>query len=427
MHIAIFIKKTTFHKGYGGLATQNKMLAEGLAARGHDVTVFSPKEDIEEETIINTGVKYVFIDAVYRMGIFFQGFEDKLAKILKKVVPKFNYSGIFSDKGNEDWIAKSYATFCSNHEEYPFDIVLCQSAIGLGLIRNKENHCLPVISISHGSIIGEFKSVMSTLSFKDFLSLKFLLKFIRDFAYVVVNFFTRQREFIHGSDRVVAVSTAVKNQLIEETFANENKFVVIHNGIKPPAITGGEKKDNQKIKLISAGRVDKSKGIQILLEALRDVDKSHWQLEVIGEGSDLEYLINLTEKLSLSSCVFYSGKISHEEVLHKMPQADIFILPSLRVEGFPMVLVEAMFAGLPVIASDIGGNADAVVNNETGLLVEAGDTKGLKNAVEILISDTDLRLKMAKNAKLRATNNFTLAIMIEKYEKIMKEVLNENS
>ena len=99
MHIAVFTKKTTFHKGYGGLETQNKLLVEELVRRGNSVIVFSPKAEIETDGTVDSGVTYVFIPAVYRMGIFFQNIEDDVARFFEKFLPFINVSGLFSKKG----------------------------------------------------------------------------------------------------------------------------------------------------------------------------------------------------------------------------------------------------------------------------------------------------------------------------------------
>lgn len=422
MRIAIFIKSTTFHKGYGGLETQNKVLAEGLIARGHEVLVFSPQGNFQEKEAVSNGVKYIFIPAVYRMGIFFQGFERFISRVIAKLGK--NASGIVSNKGKEDWIEKSYLTCKSYHSEKPFDIVICQSSVGVGIIRKKDELKIKVISISHGTILGEFKTRLKSIdSYKPFLSPKFTLKFFRDTIYVLVNFFTRQREFILHSDKVVAVSNVVKKSLVEETYVPESNVVVIFNGLDPaPFKRPSNKNIVTPVRVIYVGRLVKSKGIFVLLEAIKVIENI--SVIFVGDGEDAQDLIKRTSELGLDNKVSFKGNVAHELVVEELLASDIFVLPSLRIEGFPMVLVEAMFAGLPIIASAIGGNVDAISDNENGYLVNPADVEDLSKKLNLLVEDSTLRNTMGVKSRLRADKYFSLDTMIDKYEKLIKEVIN---
>ena len=88
-----------------------------------------------------------------------------------------------------------------------------------------------------------------------------------------------------------------------------------------------------------------------------------------------------------------------------------------------MVLVESMFAGLPVVAFDIGGVSDAVEDEKTGYLIRNGSTKEFKEKLIKLMSDSSLRLTFGKNAKEKAEKEFRLDKMIDTYESLFKEVL----
>src|SRR4030065_994231 len=132
MRIAVMAKKTTFHKGFGGLETQNKALCEGLSAKGHIVTIFSPVYELDKNEIIENNVRYVFVKCVYRMG------------------PVFGFFGTIQ---KSNWINRSVEEFTKIHEKEKFDIVLAQSSTGLGIIKNKKKLNIKVISIAHGTII----------------------------------------------------------------------------------------------------------------------------------------------------------------------------------------------------------------------------------------------------------------------------------
>ncbi|HXK52458.1 glycosyltransferase family 4 protein [Candidatus Nomurabacteria bacterium] len=447
MHIAVFTKKTTFHKGYGGLETQNKLLVEELVRRGNSVIVFSPKAEIETDGTVDSGVTYVFIPAVYRMGIFFQNIEDDVARFFEKFLPFINVSGLFSKKGKEDWKEKSLAYFSKYHAENRFDVVICQSSVGLGIINAKKQLGIKIVSISHGSILSEYVTRVKELEIKSYFSPVALLSLFRDTAYVLVNYFTNQRRFIFGSDKIIAVSNSVKKSVIDETFIPEDRVVVIHNGVEAglfdkslPAKNSSlySKSANKDISslaeydgyvnLVFNGRIEKTKGVFLLLpfveELINDSEINvQLKMHVIGDGKDLAALKDKIQKYDLQDIFVLHGKLQYEQVVSLLKNMSIFIFPTLRKEGFPMVLVEAMMCGLPCIASDIGGNSDAVVSGETGFLVSPGNISELVEACKALLLDKSLSAKFSDRALTKARSEFTLNNMVDGYLKVIEEVL----
>lgn len=115
MRIAVFIKNTTFHTGFGGFETQNKVLCEGLVSRGHSVVVFSPKRDLEKEKAQENGVNYVFVPSIFR-----------------------RFSAL-SSGNKKSWINKSVEVFADFHKKEPFNLIISQSSGGLGVIKEKKN------------------------------------------------------------------------------------------------------------------------------------------------------------------------------------------------------------------------------------------------------------------------------------------------
>jgi glycosyltransferase involved in cell wall biosynthesis len=97
--------------------------------------------------------------------------------------------------------------------------------------------------------------------------------------------------------------------------------------------------------------------------------------------------------------------------------SDIFVLPSL-LEGYPLVLMEAAFRGLPCVATHVGSVDDLVVEGETGFVVHPGSAAELSSAIERLRSDERLRAAMSENALKRATSEFTESLMADRYERV---------
>ncbi len=395
MKIAVFIKSTTFNGSYGGLETQNKLLCEGLVSRGHKVTVFTPRFTKEKEQAAENGVKYIFV-------------ECKTA----------HYSSVTVSK-KDSWVEKSYEVFRSMQSEEKFELILGQSSGAVGVIRNKEEFGLPIISISHGTKIGELQTKLKSDS-----SVKGLVKSFLDLPHVLKNFFTVQREFVHGSGIVVAVSNSVKKALVDETFVEETKVRVINNGIKPLKIetVEGERGATGKFRLLYVGQLIRSKGIGKLAEIIAGEDMKDFTLDIVGAGDLQEELGVISGKSE--GRIILRGKLDYAEVLRMYNPArfDAFVFPTSRIEGFPMVLVEAMFGQLPVVAFNLGGVPDAVADGETGYLVDPGKFEVFKNKLVELKNDPESARKMGVNALNKAIERFTLDKMLDSYEEIFKEL-----
>lgn len=375
------------------METQNRLLCEGLSSRGHTVVVFSPKWELNKTSICENGVTYVFIDCVYRV-LFGLGALQK-----------------------SNWLNRSVYKFNEMHKTAPFNVVLGQSSAALGVINNKEKIKIPVISISHGTIGGEISTRLRSTSIK---TLKDFYHLIADIGYFLLNFFFRQRDFIRHSDKVIAVSRVVKEALIDETYVPEERVEVIYNGIRPPKFPVTVVQ-HREIRILYVGRVDKTKGLEDLLQAINSEMFSDTTLKIVGDGNYLEELKEVVSKEGLEGRVEFTGNVPHEEVLSFMNDSDIFVLPSRRVEGFPMTLVEAMFASLPIVGSDMGGIPEAITHGVTGYIYKSGNIDELKEKLTNLVKDSELRRLMGDRALEKAKLNYTLEAMLDKYEEVLRD------
>lgn len=389
MRIAVFIKSTTFHKGYGGLETQNKVLCEGLTQRGHEIVVFSPAKEITDQIKDSNGVKYVFVPCVYRM--------------------------MLASQDRNNWYNRSYQEFVKLHKEKPFDLAISQSSAGLGVITRKNEFGIKVVGISHGTIGGEMKTLINSVKKPGDL-----VRSAKSLAFGTVNYFNRQRKYIHGCNKIVAVSSAVKESIINETFAPAEKITVIHNGMDGSKIQQKDwdgSKNGEPFKVLYIGRIEESKGLAELLSACRYIEGVF--INIVGDGPYLEELKSLSRRYKMSQKVLFYGKLPYEKATEMYSCNDVFVLPTKRVEGFPMTLVEACFASIPIITTDIGGNKDAVENNYNGILLKSSNIEHLKNAVIKLMQESGLAKDMGLNGRMKAEREFTLDKMLESYEKIL--------
>lgn len=387
MNIAVFIKSTTFHKGYGGLETQNKVLCEGLVRKGHKITVFSPQRELEIIETFENDVSYRFVSCVYKLGLI---------------------------TGTNNWVKRSYEEFVKLHAKERFDLVISQSSAGIGVIPKKSALQIKVVSISHGSILGELRTKLGSIS-----SFRSAVGVLPDLIFVARVYFGRQRAFIHGSDKVIAVSNAVKKSIVDETFVNENKVEVVYNGVDPAKFHHKVGKYG-KPHVVYLGRVIRSKGVLLLVDMVKDLN---CVLDVVGEGEDMEILIDKVKSLDLTQKIVLHGRLSPDKVPGRLLASDIFVFPTLRVEGLPMVLVEAIFAGLPIVAFDMGGVSDVVQDGVNGYLLSSGDLIGFKAKLRELVENTDLRNQMGKASLELAEKFFSIDTMVSKYENIFMGVL----
>ena len=156
-------------------------------------------------------------------------------------------------------------------------------------------------------------------------------------------------------------------------------------------------KSSDKVKILYVGRLHELKGLDHLIKAFSDVKKVHDNVEllIIGGGDLKGDLEKLVHDEGMDEDVKFIGEVEHLELIDYYQNSDIFVLPSLS-EGLSNVIMEAMACGLPVIATDVGGNPELVKHEEGGLIVNSKDVLGLQNSLERLLNDPELREAMGK-------------------------------
>lgn len=169
------------------------------------------------------------------------------------------------------------------------------------------------------------------------------------------------------------------------------------------------------------GQLIYRKGLDVLLKALSKIDLKKWRLAIIGDGPEELNLMKLVQDLGLEHQVKFFG--FRKDRISFLRGFDIFVLPS-RLEGVPRCVMEAMAANVPVIASDIPGCRDLILQNHTGLLFKPDDVDELRRAISNLIIDNDLGSRLATNAKMMVENNWSASAMANRYHKLYNELKN---
>ena len=208
------------------------------------------------------------------------------------------------------------------------------------------------------------------------------------------------RAIWHNAAAVVSCSDGLRD-LACETDTNL-KIDVIPDGLDLASFESTQRKTNPKtVRCLAIGRLIPRKGFQFLIQALPQIlDKvqHNFEIEIVGDGPYRGELIGLAENLSVTSYVRFTGTVPYSELPQKYREADIFILPSLA-EGMPLVVLEAMGTGLPIIASRVQGIDELVAEDVNGALFDPGDVNGLTNCLIKLINVGEKRVEMGKASR----------------------------
>jgi len=220
-------------------------------------------------------------------------------------------------------------------------------------------------------------------------------------------------------DKIIAVSNAVKNYLVDKNVFPSDKIEVIHNGILIPQKTNNVKDENE-IKIGSIGTLNKLKGFEYLISAMKFI-KNDIKLEIVGDGPEKNDLINLTKKLNLFKRISFIYKT--ENINKLLSSWQIYCQPSLS-ETFGLALTEAMANRLAVVASDVGGIPEIIgESGKYGILVNVKKPEEIAESINRLLNNPELRIKMGLKASKRIQNNFSLNLMINRTEKLYEKII----
>ena len=240
------------------------------------------------------------------------------------------------------------------------------------------------------------------------------------------------RAIYQKADRVVFVSRAASQEGLDMGLASE-KVAVIGVGIdvdtfQPMADKLGLRErlnlPGDKIVLF-IGRINfAEKGLEVLLKAMCEVVSavSAAHLVIIGGGGESQRVLKQSQALGIADRVHLVGKKSFFELPLFLNASDVLVVPSLWLEHFGQVTIDAMSCGIPVVTSDIGGSPEINMDGQTGFVVPAGDSQALSRALTKLLSDDNLRQNFGENARRRVLENYTYEILTDKFLKLVQDV-----
>ena len=187
-----------------------------------------------------------------------------------------------------------------------------------------------------------------------------------------------------------------------------HKLHLIHCGVEPDlfdCVSHPAERQN----LVFVGRLAAVKGVPILLESMAQLKQTNpnARLTLVGDGPERPMLEKMAADLGVSDVVNFVGYKSQAEVRTYLQQSDVFVLPTFA-EGLPIVFMEALAAGVPVVSTQIAGHSDLVEQGKSGYLVSPGDNLSLTQALKTLLNSPELRREFAATGRAKIRNEFNL-------------------
>jgi glycosyltransferase involved in cell wall biosynthesis len=217
--------------------------------------------------------------------------------------------------------------------------------------------------------------------------------------------------------RIVAISDAVRQESIRVLKVSPYRVTLIPHAIDHKRFQSVSEKNIKTLKrsmnidssntlLLSIGSLNKSKGYDVLLEAISKLRNNYSvKLALVGDGPERNSLEKLTDELGLKYCVTFLGV--RKDISTLLQSCDIFVHPA-RWEGFGRVIAEAMAMGRPVIASEVGGIPEIIINGQSGLLVPPNNSYALASAIQRLIDNPLFAESLALKGLNRSRRYFSI-------------------
>lgn len=341
-------------------------LAKSLIDKGVSVKVICPNDDMSKERELVDGVEVIrfnyFIKRMQKLAYGGGGILENLRKdrSLYFILPLF---------------LLSYIRCVINHIEDSDIIHAHWYPSGVIALISRCFHSIPCVLTVHGSDI-----------------------------HIIKNRYLKQinRLILKRIDRIITVSEFLKDDVISLGL-NSNRVVFIPNGVSVGNridCTFSDSKKSERNTVLFAGSLRKIKAVDTLIKAFQIVlkQRADANLVIIGEGPESGRLKALCETLGIKEHVHFTGAIPPYEVRRWMRQGALLVLPSL-LEGRPIVILEAMAEGLPVIGSDIAALKEIIEDGKTGFLFKTLCHEELSDRILRLLNDPDLRLSMGINGR----------------------------
>ncbi len=234
--------------------------------------------------------------------------------------------------------------------------------------------------------------------------------------------FLVRRVFL-AADRIIVLGEVWRQWLVSTVGVPADRIEVVHNGV--PDFSGRHvpRAEGEPFRILFLGNLHARKGLADLLAglALLAGEQAHWRLLIAGGGDDAPFR-QQAERLGIAGRVAFLGWVDHARAQELLGGADALALPSYQ-EGLPLVILEALAAGVPVVTTPVGAIGEVLTDDATALIVRPGDTAALARAVGRLIAEPELRARLSSAARALFQERFSLEKFSERVGQVYQAVL----
>lgn len=376
--------------GVDGISRVLSVLANELSKK-HDITVVTFEKEAcvkKDRYNLSSRVHVDFWPALYKKCYIRRTFHklNQQLPIIRKLDSKAIYDWIYLPKHMQDY----WVEYINKNQ---FDVVVgvqAKLAIILGSIVDRIS--CKTIGWQHNSYEAYLENKGKYYWNQDFLFEKYIAKLDR---YVVLN--------EHDEEQY-----RIKKNIDTVTIYNPKSFV------------SNRKSECIEKRFICVGGLRPAKGFDFVIQAFEEFAKynSDWVLDIFGRGDDQKKLEKMIQSKGLEERVRLKGV--SDQIQNELYQSGAFLLPS-RWEGMPMVVLEAMEMGLPVVSFDITAINPLITNEKEGLIVKKYDTNGFADAMVRMAEDNGFRIRCSRNAVIKA-KFFDVKVISEQWEKMLVDL-----
>ena len=414
----IAIASDIYYPMTNGVAVFSHNLANGLAARGHEVLVICPsfngKYHVDRE---KSGVKTAHLSSKR-----FPFYPDQINEVPEKKevlgisLPRTHYkNGIW-------WSTHPYGEIKKLLDKFKPDVVHLQTAetIAIAIARYVHKNKIPLVSTGHAypdNVTGQFKLLKPVKKPVDAAVRAYMASFLK-----------------HSEYATVPTEMAIEGLLPKDRKKFNIEVEALSNGVdlsqfntKPVSKKVLKKYDidANKSRVLYVGRVDPEKSISVVLEAFSETVKKLTNIEllIVGDGIDKSNLEEKARDLDIEKNVKFLGRVMPPDLLDIYKSGTVFATAS-ETETQGIVLIEAAATGLPLIAVDAGAVKELCQNQKNGILCTPGSVKEMASAMIKILSDKKLRLKFSK-ASVEIAKKHDINHTLSRFEEIYKKAISQ--
>jgi glycosyltransferase involved in cell wall biosynthesis len=368
------ILHANFHKGWGGQSNRILIVSKELQKKGHEVIISAPAESELLKRANNEGIKG-FDGARFRRGFAPFSLYNDIIKI-RSLIEKERFDIIHTHGSQDSWAAALAMSFVKNR---PI------------LIRTKHN-IFPI---------------------KDHAANRWL--------------------YGKATDKIICISRAICDYCVAKPYIAPEKLTLIHSAVDGEKFERGNRdrfrtewKLEGKFAAGITGRLCQEKGHRVLFQAVREIRDRipELMLLVVGTGNLYQKLKEYAREQGIADRVVFTG--FRKDIPDVLSGLDLFLMPSLS-EGLGTAVLEAAAAGLPIIASNIGGIPDIIESGKNGLLVPSGKPGALAEGIFSLYSNPEKALSYGSKAREYVNQNFSESALGNKTEETYLDLIRKRN